>query len=323
MNDLGLPSELVHRPRQPVVKAGAQRDDQVGLAERQVGVGFAVHPRHPQAERVRFVHRPNAQQRSDHRHVGLFRQPEQIILCAGQHHAVPGNDQRPFGGCNQLGHALDIAAQIPGRQPIAGQVDLIRVHVIDLGRLGILGNVNQHRARPAGASDVKRLADSRGQLAHIGHQVVVFGDRQGDGSDIHFLKSIGPDHRRSYLPGDGDHRGRIHVGGSQPGDQVGGPRAGGGHTDPYPAAGAGIPIGRVGGRLLVARQHVVDGIIRQRVIQVNHRPTRNTKDDLHSLPHQALPDDLCSCQSHLQLAPFCAALPSPLFIERPPHSRPK
>ena len=61
------------------------------------------------------------------------------------------------------------------------------------------------------------------------------------------------------LAGDSDDRNAVKHGGRQAGDEVGGSGTGGGHADAYSSGGAGIPIGHVGGALLVADQDVVDG----------------------------------------------------------------
>ncbi len=49
------------------------------------------------------------------------------------------------------------------------------------------------------------------------------------------------------------------------------------------------------GPLLVAHQHVVDRVLGEGVVQVDHGPTRDAKGGVDALTHQALPDCLCSC----------------------------
>ena len=63
-------------------------------------------------------------------------------------------------------------------------------------------------------------------------------DRQGDAEDVCFLERIGPDGRTGNLTGDHHHRHRIHLGGGDPGHEIGGtwPRR--------PEADSTLPVAR-------------------------------------------------------------------------------
>ena len=119
-------------------------------------------------------------------------------------------------------HLFDIASLI---RLIAGQKDALRV--IELGRLGghVFRDVDQHRAGPPGAGDVKSFFDHIGQIAHVFDQIVVLcaGPRDADG--VGFLKSVGADELARHLTADDDQRRRIHVSVGDAGDRIGRARA--------------------------------------------------------------------------------------------------
>ena len=264
-----------------------------------------MHPGHSQAEGVRFWHRADAQQGGHRGDVALFDQRQQIILSPGQRHAVPGNDQWSLGLAQHPGRLLKLVRQVIPGKLVTRQIDLSRILVIDLGRLGILGDVNQHRPRSACAGNVERLLDHRGQFPRIGDQVVMLGDRLCDPDDIHLLKGVGANDRGDHLPGDGHHRCRIHVGRGQSGDQVGRARTRGGDADANLARGTGIAISSVGRALLMAHKYMVDRILGQRVIQVDDCPSRDPEHGVHSLLDKTLPNSLRSGQFfHLFFPPI-------------------
>jgi hypothetical protein len=66
-----------------------------------------------------------------------------------------------------------------------------------------------------------------------------------------------------------------------PGDGVGHARAGGDQRHAHVARGPGVAVGRVHGRLLMAHEHVLDGVLLvQGVVDVEHRAARVAPDVL-------------------------------------------
>ncbi len=131
----------------------------------------------------------------------------------------------------------------------------------------------------------------------------MLGDRQGDAGDVDLLEGIGADDRRGYLAGDGHDGRRVHIGRGQAGDQVGRAGARGGDADAHLAGGAGIAIGGVGRSLLVAHQDVVDRIVGQRVIEMDHRPPEMPK--MVSTPSRTrLSQTICAPVSLIRLRSF-------------------
>ena len=158
--------------------------------------------------------------------------------------------------------------------------------------LSVLGDIDQDRAGAPGARDIKRLADGAGDLLGLGDEVVMLRDGEGDAGDVGLLERIGPDQMARDLTRDRDHRDAVQHRGRQAGDEIRRAWAGGrdAHTDLV--LRAGVSIGHMRGALLVARQHVVDGVLNHRVVRGHDRAAGVPEDDLYALPNQGLPDDL-------------------------------
>jgi len=119
----------------------------------------------------------------------------------------------------------------------------------------------------------------------------VFGDRQRDAGDIAFLECILADELLGNLPGDRHDGDRIELGGCQTGHQIGGAGTRGSDADADLSGGARIPVGRQGGPLLEAGQHMVETGFRQRIVERNHGAARIAKDDLDPFGFERLADD--------------------------------
>ena len=101
---------------------------------------------------------------------------------------------------------------LPQLAVVAGQVHRRVVVGHDLRLLHVLGHVDEHRARPAGGGDVKRLLHHAGHVLDVGHQVVVLGDAAADFDDRRFLEGVGADDGGADLAGDGDERDAVQLG---------------------------------------------------------------------------------------------------------------
>src|SRR5205807_9826930 len=64
--------------------------------------------------------------------------------------------------------------------------------------------------------------DSASEVLDVAHQKIVLGNGLCHTDDIGLLESVAPDKRTRYLSSDGNDGCRVHVGGSEPSDQVGG-----------------------------------------------------------------------------------------------------
>ena len=82
----------------------------------------------------------------------------------------------------------------------------------------------------------------------------MFGNRHRNTGHVHALEGIPAKQGSPYLTGDRNNRHRIHIGGGQPGDQIGRTGPGGGDTDADLAGGAGISVRRMRRPLFMHRQ---------------------------------------------------------------------
>ena len=94
----------------------------------------------------------------------------------------------------------------------------------DLGQLHVDRQVQQHRARAAGAHQLEGLLEGAGNLAGFQDGHGHLGDRLGDGLDVHGLEVLLVQLGHGGLAGDAEHRDGIGPGRVQAGDHV---RAGG------------------------------------------------------------------------------------------------
>ncbi len=162
------------------------------------------------------------------------------------------------------------------------------------GLLGVLGDVDQHRAGTAGERDLEGLAYGRRDVIGAGYQEVVLGDGQGDAGDVDLLKGVAAEDLGGHLAGDADDRDAVEHGGGDAGDEVGRARSAGGHADPDPPRGARVAICHVRGALLVADQDVVDGKLAQRVVDGQDGATGIAEDGGDALAGEGGPEDLGS-----------------------------
>ena len=91
------------------------------------------------------------------------------------------------------------------------------------------------------------------------------------------------------MPGDDDHRHRVHLGGGNAGYEVGGawPRRCPGYA--RLAGDAGVAVGGVGGALLVAHEDVPElRVLGEGLVERQNGASGEPEDYLDALPQQAL-----------------------------------
>ena len=290
-----------------VVEAHAEGEQQVGFLDRRVDPGLAVHAHHPEVERVTRRDRAEAEQRHRDRHVGLLGELEHRLARVRELDAAARQDDRALGRVDQLERLLDFTRARRVRRAIAAQLRLLGPLELARGLLAVLGDVDQHRAGPAGARHVEGLADDASDVLRAGHQVVVLGDRQRDAGDVGFLEGVRPDGLAAHLPGDADDRHRVHHRGRDAGDHVGRAGAAGRDRDPDLAGGTRKAIGHVRGALFMAHQDVADRVVEHRVVRRQDCAAGVTEHAGDAFAHQALPQDLGSGLLHMstQVAAAC------------------
>ena len=145
---------------------------------------------------------------------------------------------------------------------------------------------------------MKRLAHRRRDVFRAGDEVVVLGDRQRHAGDVGFLERVGADQLAADLPGDADDRRGVEHRRGDAGDHVRGARTGGRNRDADLPSRAREPVSHVRRALLVAHQHVADGVLRHRVVRGQDRAARVSKHGMHALAGEAFPNDLRSGSFH-------------------------
>ena len=206
---------------------------------------------------------------------------------------MAGEDDGPLGladelqGLGQVGRlrrGRDVAQVALGHGPFPIQDGA--------GLLRVLRDVHQHGAGAAAAGHGEGLAEGGDDVLGPGHQVVVLGDGDGDARDVHFLECVRAQQGRTHLPGDRYQRRGVQHGRGQARHQVRGARAGGGHHHTHAPAGPGVAVRHVHGALLVAHQHVPDGVFGHGIVGGQDGPAGIAEDGVHALAEEALPNEL-------------------------------
>ena len=305
VHDLGVFGELADLARDPVVEPAADGQNQVGVADGHVGGIGAVHAEHADPERI--VGRETAQghERGRDRDVEGPGQPEQFLVGAGSDDPAAGVNDGFLGAAHHLrhlGHLLGVGG-VGG--VVAAHLDGFRIMVFGHGPLDVLGQVDEHRARPAGGGQIEGLLDDPGQIPHVLDQIVVLGAGAGDADDVHFLEGVVADQRGGHLAGDDDHRHRVHVGGGDAGYGIGGSGARGHQAYADLARGPGIAVRGMDGSLFVPYQHMTQGVARQLIVNVDDRPSRKAEYDFHAFAAQGFQKDLGPGAFHAIFPPPC------------------
>ncbi len=268
----GLGSEVLQPPGDPVVEPGAHRYEQVGLADRVVGVLRAVHAQHAHGQMMVFGEAALTGERGGHWDIAVHGHLAELLGGVRDDDPASGIYDGALGGGDHA-RRLDDLFGVPLQVGlVAGQAHLghrggVVVHI----RFGdVHRDVYEHRAGTARARYVEGLADDAGQRLLVLDQVAVLDDRQGDTGDVGLLEGIETDEVPADLARDGHHGHAVHIGVGYGRHQVGGPGSGGGQTHPHLARSAGVAVGGMPGALLVAHQDMVDVGLVDGVVQGDH-----------------------------------------------------
>ena len=315
VDDLRARGPFVHHRRQdPLVEPDADGEDEIRLLEGPGRGGDAVHARHPDPPGVGRGETAEAHQRRRDGQLGEMAQASQLAVGAADDHAAACIHHWPFGLGDRLRRRGDLAGMAGGGWGlVAGDLrDAAgpRLHVL---RPHVDAHVDEHRAGPSGLGDVDRLGERLGQLLRLLDEVAVLDDRESDPDDVGLLERVGADAVRPDLPGEGDHRNRIHIGVGDGGDEVRrpGPRCRGAHRGP--AGDLGVALGGVAGTLLVAREVRTDRrVIVERVEQWDHRPPGDPEHGVDSGALQSFQCGVNGAHARVLSSPAILSWPSVL-----------
>src|SRR5690606_8790403 len=101
------------------------------------------------------------------------------------------------------------------------------------GHGDVLGDINQNRARPAGARNIESAPHGLGEIFDVTHQEVVLDAGAGNAHGVAFLEGVLADGGSGYLAAEDHHGNGVHIGGGNAGDGIGDTRATGyqGHAN--------------------------------------------------------------------------------------------
>jgi hypothetical protein len=273
-----------------VVETRTDGQQHVAVLHRVVGFDGAVHAQH--AEELAVAGRVGAQphQRIGDRVAEQVDQRAQLVRGIAEQHAAAGIDVGSLGVQQQLQRLADLAAVALAHRVVRAHLDLVGVAVVaDLLEGHVLRHIHHHRARPAAARNVKCFFHRHGQILGILDEEVVLDDRPRDADGVAFLECVEPDRRRRHLARNDHHRDAVHVSGRNTGDRIGQSRPRSHQRDADIAGRPGVAVGGMHSGLLVAHQHVLDGVLLvERVVNVENRAAGIAPDVLHAFGLQCL-----------------------------------
>ena len=156
----------------------------------------------------------------------------------------------------------------------------------------VLGNVHQHRTRPAARRDVERLMNHLRQFRDGLHQEIVLGAGARDAERIGFLKCIAADQFGRDLARDRDYRNRIHHRIHQPGHQIRSARTRRRAANAHASRGSRVALGRECRVLLVPYQNVADRMIVKSIVQRQRNATGIAENAIYVFANQTFQKNL-------------------------------
>ena len=143
----------------PVTRSSKRAPDgqeNVAVGDAHVGLEGPVHPQHAEKKRVVAGEPAEAHQGGGDGDGHLLGQGEELFVGVGDDHAAPGVDHGLLGLRQQVEGFLDLSGVPLVRGVVPSHFDF--GGVAEFGAVGddVLGEVHQHRSRPAGAGDVRR-----------------------------------------------------------------------------------------------------------------------------------------------------------------------
>ena len=158
--------------------------------------------------------------------------------------------------------------------------------------LDILGNIDQHRTGTV-TGRVDECQPHRGRdPGDPVDQVGAFCDRLHYRNDVDLLKGVFAQQLGWHITGYRDNGGRITVGVSNTGHQVGGAGTGSCQADTDFAAGPGVTLSGVGCALLMLHTHATDTEVTQHIEYFKVGPTGIAKHHVHTFKLQAFGQNL-------------------------------
>jgi len=282
MDDGGMGGKGVETAGNPVIKTGADGDQEITVGYGHVGGITAMHAEHAHGERVAAGKAAKPHQGHGYWDIEFSGQFGQFFMGIGKNDATADIENRVFGL-----HDLFAGLFYLARMGLIGRLVVLHSDRFLFGKVNhlgnnILGQINKYRAWTTGAGDVEGLAQRGNQVFGVFDQIIMFGAGAGDTDDIHLLEGIIADQGSGNLAGEDDHGDGIHICGGNRCDAIGCAWAGGEQGDPDFAGHSGQTVCRMDCALFVADKNIGDVGIHQGVIEVNDRASGETENNFYS-----------------------------------------
>ena len=235
---------------------------------------------------------PQPHQRAHGRRVDRLHELAQRPGRVGGDHPAAGVDDRPLRIPHHLRRPPDLSRVSLGGEFIPRQVDRADRLVMRVPEEDVLGDVHQDRAGTPAGGDVKGLVDRLRQFGGALHEEVVLRAGAGDAERVRLLERVASDQLRRDLPGDRHDGDRVEEGVHQAGDEIRRPRSRGRAADADLPGGAGVPLRREGGVLLVADEVVLDLRVVEHVVEGEGHAAGISEEATDAFPEKALHQDV-------------------------------
>ena len=291
MDDRGVERETVDAARDAVIEPHAEREDEIGLVNRQVCGLPAVHADH--AEEAGIAGRRAAEPVDGRgvRHLEQLHQLAEHGSCVRAARAAADHCDGSLCGCDQRDRLFERgrvgSLVVRGDGPRCVRVERRALRLED-----VVGDVDQHGAGARAAGDAEGVAQHAFEVVHVAYADGALGRRPHDRGDVGLLEGVGPHEHRADLARDCDHRDGVHIGVEDAGHEVRGPWPGGPKANADFSRRAGKAAGREGRALLVPRQDVFDLMTVKGVVQRHDGAAGIPEDDLDALIGEDIEDEL-------------------------------
>ena len=192
----------------PVGPPVADSEHEVGLEHGRVAVAMGgLQSDHAGGQPVIVGDCAPTHQGRNHRDIEDLCELHQQIRGVGVDDAAAGDDERTFG---RHQHVNCLGGLGSCRRGLVDGQWLIGVGVeVDLGQLDVDGQIDEDRAGPPRAHQMKRLSEGAGNLARFEHRHRHLGHGRGDGGDVDGLEVLFVEPAHWRLAGDREDRNGI------------------------------------------------------------------------------------------------------------------
>ena len=251
MDDLRIGRKGMELSGDPVIEPGADGKQQIALAHRHIGRIGAVHSQIADEQRMVCGDRPPSHDRGNHRHTSLIHHLREYLVGLCDIYASPCQEQGPLCFMQHLQGTLELSDMDIGIGLVAADIHILGIIRASQLRHHVLGQIDQHRSRPACPCDIKSFLDDPAQIRPVADGHTVLCDASCDPHNVHFLKRVISDEMARHLPCKAYQRHTVIIGRCQSCHQIGGPRSAGDQTDPGPSRGPCISVRLMHQRLLM------------------------------------------------------------------------